>query len=108
MNHEQTITEILSALDSKEYSCLELTQHYLQRIDSSNTHLNAFISVNHDSAIKQANAMDKARSAGNAPRLAGLPIAHKDIFCTKGIKTSCGSQMLDNFIAPYDLSLIHI
>ena len=106
MIHEQSITGILKALDEKQYSCVELVNHYLQRLQDSNGEINAFISITTDQALSHAKKLDKARMEGNAPPLAGIPIAHKDIFCTRGIKTSAGSHMLDNFIAPYDATVV--
>jgi aspartyl-tRNA(Asn)/glutamyl-tRNA(Gln) amidotransferase subunit A len=100
-----SIAEMLNALEQKEYSCVELVEHYLKRIDDSSS-LNAFISNTSEQAITHAIQMDEARSAGNAPPLAGIPIAHKDIFCTRGVKTSAGSRMLDNFIAPYNATVV--
>jgi len=104
--HEKSIAEIVAALDSKKFSCRELVSHHLDRITEANGYLNAYITVDREKALTQADAMDKARASGNAPILAGIPIAHKDIFCTKDIKTSAGSRMLDNFIAPYDATIV--
>ena len=100
MIHEQSISEMIQALERGDYSCRELISHHLDRI--SNENLNSYITVDDKSALSQADEIDALRAKGNAPKLAGIPIAHKDIFCTKGIKTSAGSKMLDNFIAPYD------
>jgi aspartyl-tRNA(Asn)/glutamyl-tRNA(Gln) amidotransferase subunit A len=99
-----TITSLCKQLQSKTVSSLELTQSYLQQIQQSR--YNAFISVCEESALAQAKAADKAINAGSAGPLTGIPMAHKDIFCTKGIKTSCASKMLDNFIAPYDAHVV--
>ena len=104
--HEQSIREILKALDQKDYSCRELTSHYLDRIKSDNADLNAYITWDAESALKRADEMDALRAKGDAPLLAGLPIGHKDIFCTKEVKTTAGSKMLDNFIAPYDATVV--
>ena len=104
MPHEQSIKDILSALDARKYSCRELVEHYLARV--ANSQLNAFISVNPEEALAQADLSDAARAAGNAPALSGLPIAHKDIFCTEGTKTSAGSRMLDNFVPPYSATVV--
>ena len=100
MIHEQSISEMIQALERGDYSCRELISHHLDRI--SNENLNSYITVDDKNALNQADEIDALRAKGNAPKLAGIPIAHKDIFCTKGIKTSAGSKMLDNFIAPYD------
>lgn len=104
--HEKSIAELITALTHKEFSCRELVSHHLDRITDANSSLNAFITVDSENALIQAEKMDKARASGNAPLLAGIPIAHKDIFCTQGCKTSAGSRMLDNFIAPYDATVV--
>ena len=85
---------------------MELTQHYLQRIKQYDSQLNSFITLTEEEAIAQAKAADQLIATGQAGPLTGIPIAHKDIFCTQGIKTSCGSKMLDNFIAPYDATSV--
>ncbi len=103
--HTQTIAELTQGLLNKEFSAFELTQHYLARIDRSE--LNAFITVTAESALAQAKIADTQIAAGNATALTGIPYAHKDIFCTKGVKTSAGSKMLNNFIAPYDATVSH-
>jgi aspartyl-tRNA(Asn)/glutamyl-tRNA(Gln) amidotransferase subunit A len=99
---DKTLTQLADGLARGEFSSAELTKAYLERIEAHNTGLNAFITVTGDMALTQAAAADEKRAAGNAGPLTGLPIAHKDIFCTKGVRTSCGSRMLDNFIAPYE------
>lgn len=106
MIHEQSIREILNALDNKEYSCRELTEHFIARANDSSESLNAFITATHESALSEADRMDVLRSKGEAPVLAGIPIAHKDIFCTSGIRTTAGSRMLDNFVAPYNATVV--
>ena len=104
--HQSTLAQLSAALDSKQINSEELTQLYLDRCKKFNDSLNCFITINEDLALTQAKAADELRAAGNATALTGVPIAQKDIFCTNGIKTSCGSKMLDNFIAPYDASVI--
>jgi aspartyl-tRNA(Asn)/glutamyl-tRNA(Gln) amidotransferase subunit A len=99
---DKTLTQLADGLSRGEFSSVELTTAYLERIKAHNAGLNAFITVTDDMALTQAAAADEKRAAGNAGPLTGLPIAHKDIFCTKGVRTSCGSRMLDNFIAPYE------
>ena len=101
-----SITGICQGLARGEFSSVEITQDYLARIQQHNPLLNCFISVNEELALEQARQADAARSAGNAGPLNGVPVAHKDLFCTDGIKTSCGSRILDNFIAPYDATVI--
>lgn len=104
--HNYTLTELSLALKNKKISSKELTSHFLTRIEKYDTYLNSFITVTAEQALEQATIADKQRKEGNAGPLTGIPIAHKDIFCTKGIKTSCASKMLDNFIAPYDATLV--
>ncbi len=100
--HEKTLAELSQALQSKTLSSVELTQHYLQRIDQLDGQLNSYITVSPDLALAQAKNADVRLAAGGAGPLTGIPLAHKDLFCTQGLRTSCGSKMLDNFIAPYE------
>ncbi len=104
--HHKTIAELSRALQEKKISSLELTEHYISRIKKYNTELNAFITVTEEFALEQARNADKKIAEGVANPLTGIPIAQKDIFCTKNIKTTCGSKMLDNFIAPYNATVI--
>ncbi|MBT7231214.1 MAG: Asp-tRNA(Asn)/Glu-tRNA(Gln) amidotransferase GatCAB subunit A, partial [Gammaproteobacteria bacterium] len=103
---EKTLAELSAMLQSKEASSVELTQYYLDRIERLDAGLNSFISVTGEDALNQAAAADAKIAAGEAGPLMGLPMAHKDIFCTRGVRTSCGSKMLDNFIAPYDATVV--
>ena len=103
--HHKTIVQLSQGLKNKEFSCVELTQHYLNRIQKSD--FNAFITITDELALSQAQAADAKIAAGTANILTGIPYAHKDIFCSKGVKTSAGSKMLDNFIAPYDATVSH-
>ncbi len=103
--HNKTITELAKDLRSGEYSSVELTQSYLDRINKFQA-LNSFITVSEEHALAQAKVADSQLSTGNPGLLTGIPIAQKDIFCTQGIKTTCGSKMLDNFTAPYNASVI--
>ena len=100
--YEKTLTQLAAALKSGEFSSRELTAHYLQRIEKADGKLNSFISVTAEQALKHAEIADNARAAGTAGPLVGIPLALKDIFCTRDVKTSCGSKMLDSFIAPYN------
>ncbi len=102
----KTIAELSKDLAAKKISSLELTQFYLDRIQKFDKELNSFITVTPEVALANARHADEQRASGKAGPLIGIPIAQKDIFCTKGIKTSCGSKMLDNFIAPYDATVI--
>ncbi len=104
--YSQTLTELAVGLENGEFSSVELTQTLLDRIAVHNDKLNAFITVTAEQALATAARADAARSAGNAGVLNGLPILHKDIFCTRGVKTSCGSKMLDNFVSPYDATVV--
>ncbi|RUR32344.1 Asp-tRNA(Asn)/Glu-tRNA(Gln) amidotransferase subunit GatA [Vreelandella andesensis] len=104
--HDKTVTQLAAALKSGELSSRELTSHFLQRIEKADGTLNSFITVTAEQALNQAEAADNARAAGKAGKLTGIPFALKDIFCTQGIKTSCGSKMLDNFIAPYSATVV--
>jgi len=103
--HTKTIKELSLGLQSGDYSSEELTLSYLKRI-KQHEHLNSFISLTEDRAIAASKQADAMLAAGNAPLLTGIPMAHKDIFCTQGVKTSCGSKMLDNFIAPYNATVV--
>ena len=93
-------------LAKKEVSSVELTQTFLDRIDALNPGINAYIALDQDKTLNQAKAADARIAAGNAMALTGIPIAQKDIFCAKGWQTTCGSKMLENFIAPYDAHVI--
>ncbi len=104
--HTKTITELALGLRQREYSSVELTQYFLERIAKYDNQLNSFITVTNDSALAEAAVADKHLAAGEANILTGIPLAHKDLFCTNGVKTSCGSKMLDNFIAPYDATVV--
>jgi len=102
----KTIAELSQDLQSKKISSLELTQFYLNRIKELDKDLNCFITVTEDEALAAAKAADEKIASGQGGRLTGIPIAQKDIFCTKGIKTTCGSKMLHNFVAPYDATVV--
>ena len=104
--HLLSLGEQIHGLASGQFSSVELTQHYLQRISTLDSQLNSFITVTPELALAQATAADQRRADGQAHALTGIPIAQKDIFCTQGVKTSCGSKMLDNFIAPYNATVV--
>jgi aspartyl-tRNA(Asn)/glutamyl-tRNA(Gln) amidotransferase subunit A len=104
--HHKSLAELASALRARKFSSEELTQHYLKRIAQLDENLNSFITVATEEALKQAKAADVTLQSNRGGPMTGIPIAHKDIFCTAGIKTSCGSKMLDNFIAPYDATVV--
>ncbi|MDH0336634.1 Asp-tRNA(Asn)/Glu-tRNA(Gln) amidotransferase subunit GatA [Metapseudomonas otitidis] len=104
--HQLTLAEIARALAAKEFSSEELSSALLARIQTLDPQLNSFITVTADQALEQARAADARRAAGENSALLGAPIAHKDLFCTQGVRTSCGSKMLDNFKAPYDATVV--
>ena len=104
--YNHTLTELSGLLHSRKISSLELTEYFLRRSEKYNAELNCYITLTPDLALSQARAADTALRQGKAGPLTGIPIAHKDIFCTDGIRTSCGSRMLDNFIAPYDATVV--
>ncbi len=103
--HTQSITELAQGLRRGDFSSVELTQHFLTRINRYNE-LNAYVTVTEDSALASAQEADKRLKNTDASLLTGIPIAHKDIFCTLGVKTSCASKMLDNFTAPYNATVV--
>ncbi len=102
----RTISEISRGLAAGDFSSVEITSEYLARIEQHNPALNCFISVTGDLALQQAKAADESRAAGKAEALTGVPLAHKDLWCTDGVLTSCGSHILDNFVAPYNATVI--
>ena len=104
--HQLTLVEIARALTDKQFSAEELTRSLLDRIGQLDPQLNSFITVTEEQAIAQAQAADARRANGESGALLGAPIGHKDLFCTQGIRTSCGSKMLDNFQAPYDATVV--
>jgi aspartyl-tRNA(Asn)/glutamyl-tRNA(Gln) amidotransferase subunit A len=101
-----TVTELSAALAGRKISSVELTRLFLGRIQRLNGRLNAFITVDEDHSLAQALVADQRRARGAAGPLTGIPVAHKDIYCTKGIRTTCGSRMLANFTSPYDAHVI--
>ena len=103
---EQTLTGLSEALGRGDATSVEVTRAFLDRIEAHNAALNAVITVTAEQAIADAEAADAARAAGKAGPLTGIPLLHKDIFCTDGVRTSCGSRMLDNFVPPYDATVI--
>jgi len=104
--HSRTLAQLADDLSSGRCSSYEITTHFLDRIDHHDPALNAFITVAAERALDDARDADERRSRGEVGPLDGLPLAHKDIFCTAGVKTSCGSRMLDNFISPYDATVV--
>jgi len=101
-----SLKQLGDMLQAKKISSVELTQAFLSRITQYNPSINAYITLDHSKTLAQAAAADVRIAAGNAAPLTGIPIAQKDIFCAKGWRTTCGSKMLANFIAPYDAHVI--
>ncbi|MEJ2668778.1 MAG: Asp-tRNA(Asn)/Glu-tRNA(Gln) amidotransferase subunit GatA [Gammaproteobacteria bacterium] len=99
--HHESLVSLQSLLRSKKCSSVEITQHFLKRIEQQNDAVNAFITPTPEQALVQARAADQRRAEGDDSPLLGLPIAHKDIFCTEQVRTTCGSRMLKDFISPY-------
>ena len=103
---ELSLSELSAALRDKTLSSVELTEFFLQRIDALNPRLNAFITVDHDGALAAAHSADAAIAEGRGGPLTGIPLAHKDVFCTAGIRTTCASKMLADFVSPYDAHVV--
>jgi len=104
--HRLTLAELNEGLRARRFSSVELARHFLARIERFNPALNAFITVTGEQALAAAQKADQLLAAGEALPLAGLPIVHKDLFCTDGVLTTCGSKMLSNFVAPYDAAVV--
>jgi aspartyl-tRNA(Asn)/glutamyl-tRNA(Gln) amidotransferase subunit A len=103
---EKTLSELAQDLRNGTVSSVELTQAFIDRINRCDSEYNSFITTTPELALQQAKAADESLAAGTAGPFTGLPIAHKDLFCTEGVKTSCGSKMLDNFESPYDATVV--
>ena len=103
---ELPITELSAALAAKKVSSVELSRAFLERIGQLNPKLNAFITVDEERSLAQARRADERRARGDAMPLTGIPLAFKDIYCTKGLRTTCGSRMLEDFISPYDAHVV--
>ncbi len=104
--HHATAAELGRGLRAREYSSVEITQHFLERIGRANASLNAFLTVTGERALADARRADERIARGEGGPLTGVPLAHKDIFCTEGVLTTCGSRMLSNFVAPYDATVV--
>jgi len=104
--HLQTLTQLAAGLESGSFSSVDVTEALLKRIESHNGTLNAFITITAEQALAAARRQDEARASGNAGVLNGLPIVHKDIFCTRDVLTTCGSRMLENFVSPYNATVV--
>ena len=101
-----TVTQLAADLRARKISSVELVRACLARIEASQPALNAFVTITADQALEQAEAADRELAAGRGGPLAGVPIGHKDLFCTAGVRTTCGSRMLENFVAPYDATVV--
>ncbi len=106
MQQFSTITELSEGLNAGSYSAVELARFFLEQIKRSQDVSNAFITIDESGALEAAAAADAIRGQGEGTTLTGVPLAHKDVFCTEGVLTTCGSHMLHNFIAPYDATVV--
>ena len=104
--HDKSVAQLIAGLRDRHFSSVEISRCFLDRIARLDSTYNSFITVDEDAVLASAAAADKRIAAGEAAPLTGVPIAHKDIFCTNGMRTSCGSRMLDNFTPPYDATII--
>jgi aspartyl-tRNA(Asn)/glutamyl-tRNA(Gln) amidotransferase subunit A len=103
---DASLTELRALLAARETSSRELTQAFLERIAEANPVLNAMIGLDPERSLAQADEADRRLARGEAGPLTGIPLAHKDIFCARGWKTTCGSRMLADFVSPYDSTVI--
>ena len=103
---DSSLKEIAAALRAKTVSAVELATESLARIEAGNPKINAFVTVDRDGALAAAKAADARLAAGHGGPLTGIPLAHKDVFCTEGVLTTCGSKMLSNFVSPYDAHVV--
>ncbi|HUL95442.1 MAG TPA: Asp-tRNA(Asn)/Glu-tRNA(Gln) amidotransferase subunit GatA [Usitatibacter sp.] len=106
MPHRESLRRLAARLASREVSSVELTRHFLARIAKHGAALNSFITIDEEKSLEQAKAADAKIARGEAGPLTGIPLAHKDLFCAKGWLTTCGSKILENFVAPYDAHVI--
>jgi len=100
------LKELSAALAAKRVSAVELANLFLERIERLNPQLNAFITLDREQTLAMARDADGRRAQGETGPLLGIPLAHKDIFCTRGWLTTCGSKMLANFVSPYDAHVV--
>ena len=104
--HLLSTQQLITGLQDKKFSSLELTEHYIKRINTLDDKINSFITHTSETALAQAQAADEMRAQGDKRPLLGVPMAHKDIFCTQGVLTTCGSKMLHNFVSPYSATIV--
>jgi len=105
-SYDLTISEALAKMADGQLTSAELTSEYIKRIEAVDKDLGSFVTVDKDGAMAQAEAADKARKEGTAGDLCGVPLSIKDLLCTKGLRTTCGSKMLENFVPPYDATVV--
>ena len=105
---DSSLKDIAAALRDRKVSAVELATESLARIDAGNPKINAFVTLDRDGALAAARAADARLAAGNGGPLTGIPLAHKDVFCTEGVLTTCGSKMLSNFVSPYDAHVVSL
>ena len=104
--HNATLAQLSAALAARKLSSVELTTLFLDRIDARKREINAFITVDRAGALAQAAAADRRMAAGNAAPLTGIPLAHKDIFVTRSMRTTCASHMLEDYVSPFDAHVV--
>ena len=104
--HTLSIKELSDKLNDGSLSAVELSKHYIQRIKKHNSKLNCLLHLDEDSVLKNANQAQQQIDSGNHTPLTGIPLSHKDIFCTSNAPTTCGSKMLEGFIPPYNATII--
>jgi aspartyl-tRNA(Asn)/glutamyl-tRNA(Gln) amidotransferase subunit A len=104
--YKKSISELSELINKKTISSIEMTNYFIRRIRSFDKNLNSFITVDEDFSYAQAKIADKQIAANKNTFLTGIPIAHKDLFSTKGILTTCASKMLENYIPPYDATVV--
>src|SRR4030095_15633333 len=106
MNPFASIVELADELKSRRISSVELTRFYLDRIAKLDGGFASYVTVTEDIALAQARRADASIARCDSGPLTGIPVAHKDVYCTEGVRTSCGSKMLDNFVSPYDATVV--
>jgi aspartyl-tRNA(Asn)/glutamyl-tRNA(Gln) amidotransferase subunit A len=104
--NKMTLAQLARGLRAKDFSSVELVRGFLDRLEAHQQTLNSMITITREQALAAAQAADRDLAAGSGGPLTGLPIVHKDLFCTAGVRTTCGSRMLDNFVSPYDATIV--